>query len=133
MAKSDPKPKKKTKKRETGDIGEGVVSKYLVNKGFSVIEHNYWRPWGEIDIIAEKDAKIRFIEVKTVSRVTKTGLRPEENMHKNKLLRLNRAIQTYLLEKKLKETKEWQIDLACVYLDFETRRAKVELFENIIL
>src|SRR5450631_2071482 len=110
---------KKTKKRETGDIGEGVVSKYVTNKGFSVIEKNYWRPWGEIDIIAEKAGKLRFIEVKTVSRVTRSGPRPEENMHRNKLLRLNRAIQTYLLEKKVGEKKEWQIDLACVYLDFE--------------
>ncbi|MEI7719745.1 MAG: YraN family protein [bacterium] len=123
----------KTKKRETGDIGEGVVVRYVTNKGFSVIEQNYWRPWGEIDIVAEKAGKLRFIEVKTVSRVTKSGLRPEENMHKGKLLRLSRAIQTYLLEKKVGESKEWQIDLACVVLDRETRRAKVELFENIIL
>jgi len=123
----------KTKKRETGDIGEDVVAKYVANKGFFVLERNYLRPWGEIDIVAKKDEKLRFIEVKTVSRVTKTGPRPEENMHKHKFLRLSRAIQTYLLEKKVSESVGWQIDLACVYLDFETRRAKVELFENIIL
>ena len=121
----------KTKKRAVGDIGEGIVSKYLVNKGFSVLEQNYWRPWGEIDIVAKKEGTLRFVEVKTVSRVT--NIRPEENMHKNKLLRLNRAIQTYLLEKKVPESVPWQIDLACVLLDYETRRAKVELFENLIL
>ena len=121
----------KTKKRKTGDIGEDIVYKYIINKGFSVLERNYWRPWGEIDIVAEKEGKLRFIEVKTVSHAT--NLRPEENMHKSKLLRLNRAIQTYLLEKKVGDKKDWQIDLVCVRLDFETRRAKIELFENIIL
>lgn len=121
----------KTKKRETGDIGEEIVCKYITNKGFSVIERNYWKPWGEVDVVAESGGRLHFVEVKTVSRVT--GIRPEENMHKHKLLRLHRAIQTYLLEKKVQESVLWQIDLACVYLDFETRRARVELFENIVL
>ena len=121
----------KTKKREVGDIGEGVVCKYLANKGFLVLERNYWKPWGEIDIVAKRGEELHFVEVKTVSRVT--GVRPEENMHKQKLLRLNRAIQTYLLDHKVPVRCAWVVDLACVFLDLETRRARVELFENIIL
>jgi Holliday junction resolvase-like predicted endonuclease len=62
----------KTAKRQTGDIGEEVACKYLENKGFSVMERNYLRKWGEIDIIAQKDIngakRLYFIEVKTVSR-----------------------------------------------------------------
>jgi hypothetical protein len=60
-------------------------------------------------------------------------LRPEENMHPAKLKRLYRTIQTYLLDKKIGESHEWQIDLACVLLDFSTRKAKIELIENVIL
>jgi len=137
----------KTAKRATGDIGEEVVCKYLKNKGFSVVERNYLRKWGEIDIIAQKAEKLYFIEVKSVSRESdKAGqgsvtrepkrigqYRPEENVHPSKLKRLHRAIQTYLLDHKVPDEIEWQIDVACVYLDFSTRKAHVEVLENVIL
>ncbi len=121
----------KTPKRKTGDIGEEVVCQYLERKGFRVLERNYLRKWGEIDIIAEKGDLISFVEVKTVTRAT--GLRPEENMHPAKLKRLHRAIQTYLLDRKVPEERPWRVDLACVYLDFSTRKATVEVIENVIL
>lgn len=135
----------KTQKRAKGDIGEEVAVKYLENKGYLVIERNYWKPWGEIDIVAERQNDLCFIEVKTarldqaigVSRESDAkkalNIRPEENFHAAKLRRLHRAIQTYLLERKVSEERPWQVILACVYLDFSTHRAKVELFENLVL
>jgi putative endonuclease len=127
----------KTAKRRTGDIGEEVVCKYLTNKGYVVRERNYWKPWGEIDIIAENVDFISFVEVKTVSNpeggreFSRGTVRPEENMHPAKLKRLHRAVQTYLLDHKVPESREYRIDLACVYLDYATKRAKVEMIENI--
>jgi len=120
-------------KRKIGDIGEEVVCKYLETKGFRVLERNYLRKWGEIDIVAEKDQLLSFIEVKSVSREPGKGYRPEENMHPAKLKRLHRVIQTYLLDRKVPDSKEWRVDVACVYLDFSTRKAKVEMLENVIL
>jgi len=150
-----------SKKRQIGDKGEGVACKYLENKGFSVIERNYWKPWGEIDIVAKKGSILSFVEVKSVSadlsRVTTfvggspsavadrarrgtsaglaglSGLKPEENVHPAKIKRLSRAIQTYLLEKNVAETVEWRIDIACVFLDFSLKKARVEYWENVIL
>lgn len=138
----------KSKTREVGDVGEGVVCRFLEKRGYKMLERNYWKPWGEIDIVAEKAGIISFIEVKTVRIHTnlivsrepssdgvspETPFRPEENMHPAKIKRLHRAIQTYLMERKVPESKEWQLDLACVYLDFSTKRARVELIENIVL
>ena len=120
-------------KRKIGDIGEEVVCKYLETKGFRVLERNYLRKWGEIDIVAEKGQLLSFIEVKSVSREPGKGYRPEENMHPAKLKRLHRVIQTYLLDRKVPDSREWRIDVACVYLDFSTRKAKVEMLENVIL
>ena len=124
----------KTQKRSVGDTGEGIVCRYLEDKGFSVLERNYLRPWGEIDIVASKGDFLHFVEVKSVTREPgRVGFfRPEENMHKAKIKRLHRAIQTYLLEHKVKEEASWQMDLVCVYINFETRKAKVELFQNIV-
>src|SRR3989338_8799484 len=120
-------------KRKIGDIGEEVAVKYLERKGFRILERNYLRKWGEIDIVAEKGQLLSFIEVKSVSREPGKGYRPEENMHPAKLKRLHRVIQTYLLDRKVPDSKEWRVDVACVYLDFSTRKAKVEMLENVIL
>lgn len=123
----------KTEKRKIGDLGEGIAAKYLEKRGFAVLDRNYLKPWGELDIVARRGNMFHFIEVKTVSRITGQGIRPEENMHRRKILRLSRAIQTYLLEKKISKRVEWQIDLLCVYLDFSTNQAKVEVLENVSL
>ena len=130
----------KTEKRRVGDVGEGVVCTYLEGRGYKVIDRNYLKPWGEIDIVAEKGDMTIFIEVKSVSRPLQEGIsretssyRPEENMHPAKIKRLHRAIQTYLLEKKIPESREWQLHLACAYLDFATHKARVELLENVVL
>lgn len=125
---------KRTAKRIKGDIGEDIVANYLKNKGFFVHTRNYWKPWGEIDIIAEKANTLSFIEVKTVTRESEDSLkvRPEENLHPAKLRRIHRAIQTYLLDHNVPESKDWKIDLACVYLNFSTHKARVEILENVI-
>lgn len=130
----------KTPKRELGDRGEDIVCKYLEAKGYTIVERNYWKPWGEIDIVAKNGSKLSFVEVKSVSKDLgvgsishETSYRPEENMHPAKVKRLHRAIQTYLLDHKVPEDVPWQLDLACAYLDFSTHKARVELLENVIL
>ena len=122
----------KTEKRRIGDIGENVACLYLEKHGFKILDRNYLRKWGELDIVAEKMGRkgrvIHFVEVKSVSGVT--NIRAEENMHPGKLKRLHRAIETYLLEKRL--DLDWQLDLVVVKIDEATRTAKAEMLENII-
>ena len=129
------------KHNETGEIGENIATNFLIKKGFNLLCRNYRKKWGEIDIIVEKDKVLHFVEVKTVSRKSYGGkfeqeinnYRPEDNMHPWKIKRLQRAVQTYLLEKYKKEEPLWQFDLTCVFLDQERRVAKVRFMENIIL
>jgi len=119
-----------------GNLGEEIAVKYLTGKGYVIVGQNYLKKWGEIDIIARKGKKYHFVEVKTVSRLEKDfnksgGYRPEENVHPWKIRRLNRAIESYLMEKGIDEDTDWQLDLISVYLDLETKKAKVEMLENI--
>ena len=118
-----------SKKRQFGNIGENVACVFLEKRGFNIVERNYLRKWGELDVVAKKGETLHFIEVKSVS--DETGYRPEENMHPQKLKRLSRAIQTYLLEKDIEG--EWQLDLVTVRINEGERRAKVDMLENIVI
>lgn len=120
-----------TEKQKVGKMGEETGCKFLMKYGFKIIDRNYWKKWGEIDIVAEKDNLLHFIEVKSVSR--ETDFSPEENVHPWKQKRLARVIQTYLLEKRVPDEKEWQVDVMAVFLDFAKRTAKIRMTENVIL
>ncbi len=66
--------------QKVGSLGEELAVKFLMKRGFVVIDRNYRRPWGELDIVAEKKQKIHFVEVKAmshrfVSDETEKGLR----------------------------------------------------------
>ena len=126
--------------QKTGEIGENIATKFLMKHDFSILDRNYTKKWGEIDIIAEKANKIYFIEVKSVARETLSDVlhetssyRPEDNMHPWKLKRLSRTIQTYLLSKKIPDEKEWQVDLLVVFLDIKNKKAKIKVVSDIIL
>ena len=129
----------RTEKRKLGDIGENIACDYIIKHGFEILERNYLRKWGEIDIVAKKKGIYRFIEVKSVkvalvipSNVTHVtdSYRPEDNVHPWKIKRLHRAIQTYMLEKRV--DTDWQLDLITVKIDETKHVARVELIENII-
>ncbi len=132
---------KRTSKRKLGDIGENIACRFLEKLEFKIKDRNYLRKWGEIDIVAEKQGIIHFIEVKSVSRVTlnkkvsdetrRGEFRPEDNMHHWKIRRLHRAIQSYLLEKNI--DSEWQLDLITVKIDEKNRIARAEILENIVI
>jgi putative endonuclease len=127
-----------------GDLGEDVASIYLKRHGYEIVERNYWKKWGEIDIVARKDRIWRFVEVKAVTReipdsprhnvireTLSDEFRAEDNIHPRKIQRLSRAIQSYLMEKGLDEVN-WQIDAVTVELDLPKKRSRVSIIENVL-
>ncbi|HEV7702367.1 MAG TPA: YraN family protein [Candidatus Paceibacterota bacterium] len=128
-------------KQKIGEIGENIAEKFLVKQGFFVIDRNYTKKWGEIDIVAQKDNKLYFIEVKSVSSFSLAedvphetdDYRAEDNMHPWKMKRLSRTIQTYLLNKNIDDEMDWQVDLLVVYLDLKNKKSKVKVVSDIIL
>lgn len=51
--------------KNIGDHGEGLVCDYLKQQGFEIIDRNWRTRYCEIDIIAKKNNRIHFVEVKT--------------------------------------------------------------------
>jgi len=125
------------KHNEVGRVGEDIACQFLGRKGFEIIERNYRRPWGEIDIIARKKGIIRFVEVKSVSRETlpdisreTNGYRPEEQVHPMKLKRIFRTAELYMSDREGEE--EYQVDVIAVFLVPDKRMARCRLLENIL-
>lgn len=124
-------------RKETGRIGESVAAQFLERKGFKIIERNYRKAWGEIDIIAEKGRVVRFVEVKTLSRENISGLsreaddyRPEEQVHLLKLRKIARTAELYMNAKN--DSRDFQIDVVGVFLDKATHMARCRLYEQVL-
>ncbi len=126
----------KTYNHSKGNKGEDVACKFVVSKGFEIVERNYRRAWGEIDIIAKKDNVVHFFEVKSVTsdyNETLGGHKPEENVHNFKIRHIRRMIETYLEEKCDGFETDFSFHVLCVFLNMRTRRAKVEWINDLIL
>lgn len=50
---------------EFGKWGEDLAAKYLEERGFEILERNWRHEHKEVDIIAQKDGTLYFVEVKT--------------------------------------------------------------------
>ena len=78
-----------------GKAGEDFVAQYLKSKGYIIIKRN-WRDsrYGEIDIVAENQECIAFVEVKTRKKdALVSGL---EAVDFNKQQRIKNASQTFM-------------------------------------
>ena len=80
----------------TGNQGEALAAVYLAQNGYQVLHQNWRHSHWEVDIIAEKDGILHFVEVKT-RRTRKFG-HPEENVDKKKIQNLINAAEEYLYQ-----------------------------------
>ncbi len=80
--------------KEIGDCGERVAVRYLENKGYEIIERNFRMKMGEIDIIAECDATVVFVEVKT--RKSNTYGEPSEYVNAKKQAHIKNTAMVYM-------------------------------------
>ncbi len=104
------------KKGEIGKLGEDIASDFLSRKGYRIIERNYRKPWGEIDVIAKHpNGTLVFVEVKTMR---KGSLQPEDQMSGSKMEKVRRTSMLFANEydELTREKRGWQIDLVAITL-----------------
>ncbi len=76
-----------------GFSGENYAANLLTKLGYKIIERNFKVKFGEIDIIALKDEKLIFVEVKT--RISKKFGLPEEAVTPYKIQKIARVGQLF--------------------------------------
>lgn len=109
-------------------IGEEEATSFLRKKGYKIIERNFRKGYGEIDIIALKNEILIFVEVKT--RISNNFGPPFEAITPWKLKSLVKTAQFYKsLHPALPHSL--RIDAVSVKLSNDNRVEKIELLENI--
>lgn len=106
-----------TERKTRGDAGEDFACGYLVGKGYQILERNWRRPWGELDIVAlSGDRTLVFIEVKTMQKRRYEGIRPEDQMTRAKLMKFKKIAEFYAGQhpEKMREEKGWRTDVIAV-------------------
>lgn len=96
-----------------GQQGETHAQAFLQARGFAILETNWRCPFGELDIVAEQDTLLVFVEVKT-RRTTDPG-DALVMVTPRKRERLLRAVYHYLEAKSL-ESRQWRVDVIAVTL-----------------
>jgi len=110
--------------KSLGKQGEDIAEKYLKDRGYKILVRNFTkRPWGEIDIVAEKKAKpfsflqtkLVFVEVKSI--VKRNDFFPEDQITDKKQNQLRKMAQIYLSTNKLPLSTAYQIDILAIEFD----------------
>lgn len=115
-------------RRRTGALGERIAADYLEKQGYRVRERNFRCQEGEIDIIAEKDDFLIFVEVRT-RRSSSMGT-PEESVTAFKVERLITVAQSYI-QSHQDLPPSWRIDVVAVELKPKGKISRIEHIENV--
>ena len=115
--------------RDIGALGEKIAAEYLTGLGYMIRERNVRLREGEIDIIAEKDEFLVFIEVRT--RTSNSYGTPEESVTAKKKERLIALAEAYI-EDRVDLPSSWRIDVVAIELGPKRKVARLEIIENAI-
>lgn len=142
---------------ELGKKGEEIACGYLVDKGYKILGQNFWRPFGEIDIITKFQSQtLVFVEVKTIHKPgqaifpnlyqnsAKSGqilakpnkeqkyyIEPEDNLTAAKLAKLRKICEWHVSchPSLVDQRYGWRIDLLA--LTIYDKNCLIRHYENI--
>lgn len=120
---------KSSHRQSLGHSGESIAAGFLEKKGYTILEKNYRTPYGEIDLIANQEDTIVFIEVKT--RASSSLGPPEISVTRRKAEHMRYAAESYIQEHP-DLRNEWRIDVISVQLQVNEITPLIVHFENAI-
>jgi len=110
--------------RTAGHYGEQLAENFLKQRDYKILERNFWCRYGEIDLIAQEEDYLSFIEVKSAS--TENFIPPQEKVDSQKQNKIKRVAQYYL------QFREFRLDLRfdVVVVLTSTPKPKIKLIKN---
>lgn len=120
------KSSKNTYRQKIGAWGEDLAANYLIAQGLEIITRNFHTREGEIDIIAQENGTLVFVEVKT--RATLEKGYPEEAVTQTKLDHLYKAADKFVLEHP--EFADWRMDVIAIVGKPEANSPEIEWYKD---
>ena len=115
--------------KELGTLGESLAADYLLNHGYHILDRNWRWPKGEIDLIAEKDGEIIFVEVK--ARRSHSFGTPQEAVTRAKQQKLIQSAYAYL--EGLSHIRPlWRIDVVALDFRSDGQMDRLDHIENAV-
>jgi len=122
--------------KKVGREGEEIAAKFLENKGYKILERNYYTRFGEIDLICSHSTSsghevLCFVEVK-LKHGDVFGT-PEEMIGTTKLFQVQRMAEFYLMDKpKMAEIyKTYSLDAICIMMGEDGEVGRISHYENL--
>lgn len=116
----------KTHNYQKGHQGEDLAISFLIDANYEILDRNYKRSTGEIDIVTKKEDTIVFVEVKYRKNLD-YGY-PRESVTVKKQKRIGKTAQWYLKERKLFDVGV-RFDVLEIYFEDDGQRI-INHFEN---
>jgi len=117
------------RRRALGRLGESLAARELERRGYRIVARNWRCPVGEIDLVAEHDDMLVFVEVRT-RRGNARGT-PQESITPAKQAKLIETAQTYLSEQETGEC-DWRIDVIAVEMSPRGQLLRIDVIENAV-
>ena len=111
-----------------GKKGEELAAEFLMKRGYSILFRNWRYSHYEIDLIAEKEGRPHFIEVKL--RTSQKFGQPEESVNKRKIRDLLKAASEFMA--KHRRYTDFRIDIISIRLT-EGKEPEFFLIEDVYI
>jgi putative endonuclease len=118
----------KEEKQVLGKKAEAITAEYFITNGFKILEKNYRFGKNEIDIIAEKEDLIVFIEVKSKNEYSDINPELLITAKKQKSIFL---VANYYVEKNKLEKRRFRFDVVFIY--FKSANYEIKHFPDALL
>ncbi|HLQ30379.1 MAG TPA: YraN family protein [Ktedonobacteraceae bacterium] len=123
------KKKLKAPRQGLGRTGERLAAEELVRRGYRILERNFRCSYGEIDLVAEDEHDLIFVEVKT-RRGNAYGL-PEDAVTFRKRQKLVQ-VASYYLDLHACSERSWRIDVVAVQLSQSGKPEEMRVYQHAV-
>lgn len=116
--------------KKLGKLGENVAVGFLKARGYKILDSNFFLraahgpKIAEVDIVAKKQGVFTFVEVKTVKHYPSLNYLPQDKVNEQKLWKISKAAELWLMQNKIPLNVKWQIDVITVEV-YESGRNKI--------